>query len=218
MLFENRAEAGKELAAKLTKYQNQAVVYALPRGGVVVGAEIAKKLSVPLDLIIARKIGHPYNSEYAIGAVTETGDPIWNEEELKSISGQWQKSQIELARTEAKRRRIKYLGDKPAFSVKNKTAIIVDDGIATGLTMIAAIAELRKRQPKKVIVAVPVAPKDTTEKIANLCDEVVVLHNPSSGFWAIGNYYQDFNQVEDQEVKALMDKITSPKAKSGAKR
>lgn len=205
MIFQDRTEAGKKLAVSLEAYRDtDIVVYALPRGGVVVGAEVAKYLNVPLDLITARKIGHPLSPEYAIGAVTEIGEPIWNEAELGSTTKQWRESQIQQARNEAKRRRLSYLGGRPNIPVKDKTAIIVDDGIATGLTMVAAIADLRKRRPKEIVVAVPVAPKDTVEKLKSLTERTVVLHIPDGTFWAIGNYYLNFGQTEDEEVKNLM--------------
>ncbi len=210
MMFQDRTEAGKKLAASLDSYRNtEAVVYALPRGGVVVGAEVAKYLKAPLDLIIARKIGHPLSPEYAIGAVTETGEPVWNKAELSSTSKQWQENQVQQARDEAKRRRLSYVGSRPDIPIKNKTAIVVDDGIATGLTMIAAIADLRKRQPKEIIVAVPVAPKDTAEKLEGLTERTIVLHIPDYTFWAIGNYYLNFGQIEDEEVKSLMEQFAS---------
>ncbi len=208
MMFQDRIEAGRKLAASLDKYRGtEAVVYALPRGGVVVGAEVAKYLKAPLDLIIARKIGHPLSPEYAIGAVTETGEPVWNKAETRSSSKQWQEDQVRRARDESKRRRLDYIGARPDISVKGKTAIVVDDGIATGLTMIAAIADLRRRQPKEIIVAVPVAPKDTAEKLEGLSERTIVLHIPDDTFWAIGNYYHNFGQVEDEEVKNLMEQF-----------
>ena len=166
-------------------------------------------------MIIARKIGHPLSPEYAIGAVTETGEPIWNEAELSSTTKQWRESQIQQARGEAKRRRLSYLGSQPNIPAKDKTAIVVDDGIATGLTMIAAIADLRKRRPKEVVVAVPVAPKDTVEKLKNLTERTVVLHIPDGTFWAIGNYYLNFGQVEDEEVKGLTERFTGLANKNG---
>jgi len=216
MIFQDRTEAGKKLAVSLEGYRDtDAVVYALPRGGVAVGIEVATHLNVPLDLIIARKIGHPLSPEYAIGAVTETGEPIWNEAELSSTTKQWRESQIQQARGEAKRRRLSYLGSQPNIPAKDKTAIVVDDGIATGLTMIAAIADLRKRRPKEVVVAVPVAPKDTVEKLKNLTERTVVLHIPDGTFWAIGNYYLNFGQVEDEEVKGLTERFTGLANKNG---
>ncbi len=219
MIFQDRTGAGKKLAASLEGYQGtDVVVYALPRGGVVIGAEVADYLKAPLELIIARKIGHPLSPEYAIGAVTETGEPIWNKAEIGSTSRQWQERQVRRARDESKRRRLSYVGSRPSIPVKGKTAIVVDDGLATGLTMIAAIADLRRRQPKEIIVAVPVAPKDTAKKLEELSEHTIVLHIPDGTFWAIGNYYLDFSQVEDEEVKRLMEQFGSSGKNGGAKK
>lgn len=219
MMFQDRTDAGKKLAVSLDRYRGAGVVvYALPRGGVVVGAEVANRLNAPLELIIARKIGHPLSREYAIGAVTEFGEPVWNKAEIKSMSKAWQEGQVQQARDESKRRRLSYVGGQPSIPVRGKTAIVVDDGIATGLTMTAAIADLRKRQPKEIIVAVPVAPKDTAEELAGLSDRIVILNIPDGTFWAIGNYYLDFGQVEDEEVHRLMEQFVPNGKKRSTKK
>jgi len=205
MIFTDRIEAGKKLAEVLRAYKrSDVVVYALPRGGVVLGVEVARMLGAPLDLLIPRKIGHPSSSEYAIAAVAEDGDIVANEEEVSRVDQVWFKKEVAHQRAEAKRRREKYLAGRPTSAVEGKTAIIVDDGIATGLTMKAAIMELKHRKPKKIVVAIPVIPADTFTVLSALVDEVVALDKPEQFLGAIGNYYKSFPQVEDEEVIALM--------------
>lgn len=204
--FIDRKDAGRQLAQRLLSYANtDAVIYALPRGGVVTGIEVAKALHVPLDLIIPRKIGHPNNPEYAIGAVTENGHLITNPAEIASVDKQWLHAEIERQRAEAKRRRETYIPNARSIDISGKTAIIVDDGIATGLTMKCAIAELKHRNPKKIVVAVPVAPPDSLSEIGTLVDEVICLSMPEY-MGAIGPFYDSFPQIEDVEVIALMGK------------
>lgn len=204
MYFKDRKEAGERLAEALaaTYAGAEGVVYALPRGGVVPGAVIARRLGMPLDLVIARKIGHPHNPEYAIGAVTESGEPVSNRRELAEVGEDWFQRQVELERREARRRREAYLGARAPLSPAGKTAILVDDGIATGLTMEAAIREVQQHDPKRVVVAVPVIPPDTAARLARAVDDVVALDVPADYFGAVGAYYADFPQVSDQEVIA----------------
>lgn len=206
MVFQNRQEAGRQLAKKLAHYKGKpAVVYGLPRGGVAVAAEVARYLNAPLDVLVARKIGHPYNREYAIGAVTETSGPVWDEGELAFTSEQWREQQVALAKQEAKRRRISYKGDQSEVDATGRTAIVVDDGIATGLTMTAALRQLRHRGQQQVVVAVPVAPRDIPKRILRYSDgQIYVLYSPPGGFGAIGLYYRHFEQVTDEEVRQLL--------------
>jgi len=208
MLFFDRKEAGRLLADELEKYQDEdVIVYALPRGGVPLGVEIAKKLKAPLDLIISKKIGHPFNKEYAIGALAEEGEPILNQAEQQGLNDMWLKGEVNRLRQEIKRRRETYLGPTAVQSVEGKTAIIVDDGIATGFTMFVSIEELKKRKPKKIIVAIPVTPEDTANMLEEMVDEVVALERTSHYLGAVGAYYVNFNQVEDEEVIALLKSI-----------
>lgn len=206
MYFKDRKEAGDRLAQRLAgKYGSEAgVVYALPRGGVVLGAEIAQRLHMPLDLVIARKIGHPHNPEYAIGAVTEGGEPVSNPHEVAYAGREWFRRQVAVEREEARRRHEVYLGGSAPLSPAGKTAILVDDGIATGLTMEAAIREMQRHHPKRVVVAVPVVPPDTAGKLAREVDDLVALDIPADYFGAVGAYYADFPQVSDEEVVALL--------------
>jgi predicted phosphoribosyltransferase len=208
MWFIDRVDAGKKLAVKLGKYRNRAVVYALPRGGVVVGAEIAKELEVPLDLILVRKIGHPNNPEYAIGAVAEGAEPVFNESERQAVDEAWLKAVVKAEQAENERRRQEYFPhDYQPPSVRDKVAILTDDGIATGLTMEAAIEALSLRRPQKIVVAVPVAPSDTVDHLKTLADEVIVLDNPDNFRGAVGAHYQNFPQVEDEEVVEILTDV-----------
>jgi putative phosphoribosyl transferase len=199
-IFVDRRDAGQKLANALSSYRGQdAVVYAVPRGGVIVAAEVARSLAVPLDLVITRKVGHPFFPEYAIAAVGEDGFAFTNPEELQSIDRQWFNKQVLAQQTEARRRRQVYMQGRAPVDVKNKIAIIVDDGLATGLTMFAAIEDVRRRGPRKVIVAVPVAPPETVRRLRLVADEVVVLFSVQD-FGSIGSFYANFSQVDDAEV------------------
>lgn len=208
--FRDREDGGRQLAQQLLSYKDtNVVVYALPRGGVVTAIEIARSLNAPIDLIIPRKIGHPSNPEYAIGAVAEDGHLVASPEELSAIDKQWLRTEITHQQTEARRRREVYLANRSPIYVTGKTALLVDDGIATGLTMKCAIAELRHRHPQKIIIAIPVAPADSLEEIAALVDEVICLSVPKS-LNSIGSFYDSFPQVEDAEVIRLMHYYPSP--------
>lgn len=180
------------------------MVYALPRGGVVLGAEIAKKLKAPLDLVITKKIGHPANPEYAICAVAEEGDPTCDISELRGIDPTWFQAEVERVKNEIRRRRMLYFGDAEQLDVEGKVAIIVDDGIATGFTMVAAIKEIRKRRPAKIVVAIPVTPHDTAQKLRTLADDLVSLDIDKHYLGSVGAYYLDFSQLEDGEVIAIL--------------
>lgn len=205
MRFKNRKEAGIELAKALEEYRGKdAVIYALPRGGVVLGYEIAKYLRAPLDLIIARKIGHPFNKEFAVCAVTEDGTLFCDENEKKDLDPEWLKEKIEEEINEAKRRRETYLTLREPIDAKGKTAIIVDDGIATGLTLKVAIQKLKSKKPKKLIVAVPVSPKDVAEEISRDVDNFVALDVPALYLGAVGAYYDDFRETTDEDVIKLL--------------
>ena len=205
--FLDRHEAGMLLAKKLSDYKNDSVVFALPRGGVETAVEVAHELEAPLDLLISRKIGHPDSPEYAIGAVTETGPAYWNESEKASLDDLWRKQAEAKERVEAKRRYIIYLTGRDRYSAKGKTAIVVDDGIATGLTMRAAVDELLKQEPAKIVVAVPVAPLDAIDMLLEKVDDVVVLIKPNRFLGAIGAHYSDFPQLSDDDVISLLDEV-----------
>ncbi len=203
--FHNRVDAGRRLAALLEKYKNQnAVIYALPRGGVPVAMEVARVLNCPLDLIIVRKIGHPMNPEYALGAVAEDGFLVVNEEELARVDPKWFEAEMEKQQQEAKRRRELYLQGRKPITAAGKIAIIVDDGIATGSTMRVAVGKVKREKPAKIVVAVAVSPKDTAQRFAKEVDELVAVTIPEIFWGAIGYYYDDFSQVSDEEVMTLL--------------
>lgn len=212
--FASRAEAGRLLAERLEKrHFERPVVLALPRGGVPVALEVAQALKAPLDLILVRKIGVPWQPELAAAAVVdgERRELVLNKE-VMALTGV-HKDEIErLAEkqlAEIERRRAIYLKDRPPVPVAGMTAIVIDDGIATGTTAKAALQALRKRGPKRLVLAVPVAPPDTIEELRPLVDEIVCLEQPEP-FFAIGSFYRDFHQVEDEEVVEMLA-AASPK-------
>jgi len=209
MVFKNRQEAGQKLALALKKFKNEkdALILALPRGGVVVAYEIARDLNLPLDLVVPRKIGAPINEEYAIGAITETGEGIFNQEAISSlnISKTYLDSKVAEEKKEAERRLKIYRQDREPLNLTNKTVIIVDDGIATGLTMRAAIKSAKEKSAKKIIVAVPITANDSLKIIEKEADEVIYLDAPAF-FGAVGEFYEEFAQTTDQEVIELMEK------------
>lgn len=205
MHFVNRRDAGQQLAQKLSKYRSSAaVVYALPRGGVETAVEVAKELKIPLDLVITRKIGHIADPEYAVCAVTETGPLLCDDTERTNLDTIWLKAEEAKERTEAKRRRKVYLAGRKPISAKAKIAILVDDGIATGLTMRAAVEAIKQQKPAKIVVAVPVAPNDIVYEFHKLVDEMVVLTGLSDFFGAISVSYDHFPQLSDEEVIGLL--------------
>lgn len=203
--FKNRTEAGKKLADALKRYRDKdGIVYGLPRGGLPLAVEIAKALHMPLDLIIPRKIGHPFNPEYAICAVGENGEMVCNEWEVAQIDQQWFQETVKAERQESRRRREHYLGGREPLPAAGKTMILVDDGIATGLTMRAAIRDAKHRRPAHIVVAIPVTPKDTAAILRQEVDDVVALDIPEFYLGAVGAYYDEFPQITDEEVIELL--------------
>jgi len=203
--FADRVDAGKRLATALRSYRSKdAIVLAIPRGGIVVGFEISKELGVSLDIIVPRKIGAPDNPELAIGAVAEDGTTILNERLVTDlgVSDDFIKNESERQKAEIERRLASYRGDVPYPSLKNRVVIIVDDGIATGYTMKAAIASVRKKGAKSVVIAIPVGPPSTINELERVTDRVICLYTPEE-FYAIGEFYEDFSQTTDEEVKRL---------------
>ena len=211
MLFRNRADAGRRLAKALLKYKSRhPVILALPRGGVSVAAEVAVALDAPLDLLLVRKIGLPSQPELAMGAVTDGEEPtiIRNRDviELSGISADEFDAVCEEERNEIERRRKRYLGDRARSKVKGQVVIIIDDGIATGATTLAAIRAVRRREPRELVLAVPVAPLDTINMLQPEVDAVVCLDTPED-LGAIGYFYRDFRQVSDDEVIAALRRV-----------
>ncbi len=205
-LFSNRVQAGRRLASSLEGVVGKAaIVLAIPRGGVVVGFEVANALGISLDVIIPRKIRAPHNPELAIGAMTEDGTIILDDELVKylQVPKDYIEEESETERLEIERRLKLYRGNAPYPDLKNREVVIVDDGIATGSTMKAAIASVRNKGAKTVVVAVPVAPLSTIEELKQEADKVVCLHTPEP-FFAIGQFYRDFAQTLDGEVAELL--------------
>ena len=211
-MFADRHDAGRQLVARLIKFKDQRpVVLALPRGGVAVGVEIAETLAAPLDLVLVRKIGVPWQPELALGAVVDGGHPeiFLNEDLLKLIELPQGYLSEESAKElkEIERRRRLYLGGHRTIDISGCTAIVVDDGIATGASMHAALIAVRRRNPAHLVLAVPVASPDSLAELRREVDEAVCLEAPSS-FEAIGAFYEDFHQVSDDEVAALLARFS----------
>ena len=206
-MFQDRKEAGRKLADKLAKYTDEKdiIVLALPRGGVAIGAEIAKKIGASLDVIITRKIHFPGEPEVAIGAIAENGKVALNDQIVKryNIPQSYLDEEICRQKAEIERRLIAYRDGKKLAFIKDKIIILVDDGVATGFTIIAAINALKDEGIKKLIVAVPVSPQDTFLKLKSLVDKIICLETPEV-FLAIGNFYYDFEQLTDEEVMQLI--------------
>lgn len=206
MIYKNRHDAGCKLAEKLKKYINKnPIVLALPRGGVVLGYEVAKILNARLDVIVPRKIGAPFYPEFGIGAIAPNGIRVLNFEAINrlGISKIEIEQIIEDETIEMNRRIYLYRKDLSPLDLNEKTVIVVDDGIATGVSTKAAIMSIKKMNPKKIILAVPVCPPDTAEIFRKEVDEFLCLNEPPD-FYAVGAYYEDFSQVSDEEVIELI--------------
>lgn len=206
MLYKDRHDAGIQLAEKLLKYKDEKpIIMALPRGGVILGYEVAKKLNAPLDITVARKIGAPSQPELGVGAIAPHGVRILNHGLIDSLGiSELQIEQIIEKETMEMNRRLElYRGDLTPLDLYEKTVIVVDDGIATGVSDKAAVLSVKYLYPKKVILAVPVCPINTAEKFRKYVDEFVCLNEPRD-FYAVGTYYEHFDQVSDEEVITLL--------------
>ncbi len=207
-MFKDRRDAGRRLAGRLSLYRHNAVVLAIPRGGVPVGYEVARALGVPLDVIVPRKLPIPSDPEAGFGAVAPDGTVVLNEhllaylglsvEDIEKIVGE--------VLTEVRRRVREYRGDRPYPSLKNKNVIVVDDGLASGYTMIAAVRAIKKERPGRVIVAVPCSPRTSVDRLEKEADEVACLAVQPSGPFAVASYYESFPDLSDEEVKGLLSR------------
>ncbi len=210
MIFKDRIDAGKQLADKLKEFKDNkdVVLLALPRGGIILAYEVAKKINAPIDIVVPRKIASPDNEEFAIGAISETGEGVFDDDIISSygISKEYIDQKVEEEKKEAERRLKVYRGDKEAINLKDKIVILVDDGIATGNTIFAAIKSVKSKKPKKIIVAVPVLPPDTIAPVEKLVDELIYIDAPPM-FGAIGKFYKVFGQTKDEEVVEIMKKF-----------
>jgi len=202
-MFKDRTEAGQRLAEALQSYASVpgAIVLGVPRGGVVVAAEVASALNLPLDIVVASKLGAPGNPEYAVGAVDADGEVTLNPR--APVSESYLSTIADDRRAEVARRMQAYRGDRPPLVVSDRTAILVDDGIATGLTVRAAVGYLRRHGAKRIVVAAPVMPPETASALSMIADEIVALETPA-GFASVGQFYLEFGQTSDAEVIELL--------------
>ncbi|MBK9112431.1 MAG: phosphoribosyltransferase [Nitrospira sp.] len=202
-MFKNREEAGELLAQELIQFRKDpsAILLALPRGGVAVAYQLSLALHLALDVLITRKIGAPGNPEYALGAVSETGAVYWNREALLglSLTERQLSAAVQAQQKEVTRRVALYRQGRPFPDLNDRTVILVDDGLATGATFFASVATARQGNPRRVIGAIPVGPRSTVEEARKLVDQLIVLRVPDP-FYAVGNFYRDFEQVEDRAV------------------
>ena len=202
-MFRDRLEAGAILAEKLSQYKGRnGVVLAVPRGGVPVAYVVAKELNLPLELLLTKKIGHPYNKEYAIGAVSLSDSYIVPHPD---ISPSYIESEIKAVREKLKMMSVKFKGGIVHNDLKDKIVIVIDDGIATGNTLMASLTIIKKQHPQRIVIAVPVAPSDTIKKFEKLTDEFICVLAPDD-FHGVGAFYENFQQVSDEEVIYYLNK------------
>lgn len=200
-MLKNRLDAGKKIARALQKYRGKdAVVYAIPRGGVIVGRAVADELKSPFDIVVTRKLVDPNNIEFGFGAVDEKGALMVDEEQKAKVDPQLVEEEIKRQTEEVVRRAKLYRGEKEAISAEGKVAIVVDDGITTGYNIKPAVEYLKAQHPKKIVVAIPVAPRDSLESVRAMVDEIVTLLPPESFGASVDEHYADFAQPNDQEV------------------
>ncbi len=215
MLFSDRRDAGRALAGKLARYAHRpdVIVLALPRGGVPVAFEVARALEAPLDVFLVRKLGFPGNEEFAMGAIASGGVRVLNEPVLARyrVPSEVVENVAAAEERELKRRECSYRGDLPGMELRDRTVIVVDDGLATGFSMRAAVTALRSLGPRRIVVAVPVGPMDTVEELRRLADEVVCVATPEP-FNAVGRFYELFDQTTDGEVKEILARARRPEA------
>lgn len=206
--FDDRADAGRQLAEQLDEYagRDDVLVLALPRGGVPVAWHVAKALGAPLDVLVVRKLGTPGHAELAMGAIASGGAHVVNRQVIDQagVSEQQIDAEIERQRRELARREKAYRGDRPYPDISGKTVLVVDDGLATGATMRAAIQALRQYDPQEIVVAVPVAPPHVQDSTLRDADRFIALLQPTP-FYAVGQWYRDFEQTEDSEVTRLLE-------------
>jgi predicted phosphoribosyltransferase len=215
--FPNRAEAGRVLATKLSKYagSDDVIVLGLPRGGVPVAYEVAQSLRVPLDVFMVRKLGVPGFEELAVGAIASGGVRVLNEDVVRALPNADEiiDAVTERENLELERREQQYRSNRPAPEISGRTVILIDDGLATGATMRAAVKALRQREAARIVVAVPVGPPDTCKEFEDVADEVVCASAPEF-FQAVGQYYEDFSQTSDDEVRDLLARAAEDRSAS----
>jgi putative phosphoribosyl transferase len=203
-MFRDRIEAGLLLAARLKKYKNDpGIVLAVPRGGVPVAYAVARELGFPIEVILTKKIGHPMNKEYAIGAASLTDYFIVPHDD---VTDEYIEREVQRVRSRLKEMYVRFMGDKEPENLRGKTVIVIDDGIATGNTLLGTVNVLRKSKPGKIVIAVPVASKNAVEKLSTEVDEIVAVMSPEE-FYGVGAFYENFAQVSDEEVEFYLDKL-----------
>ncbi|WP_026898265.1 phosphoribosyltransferase [Daejeonella oryzae] len=203
-MFRDRLEAGLLLAEKLKKFKNDpGIVLAVPRGGVPVAYIVAKELNFPIEVILTKKIGHPRNKEYAIGAASLTDYFVVPHE---NVSDTYIKEEVEKIRNRLKEMYSRFMSNKKTQNLQGKTVLVIDDGIATGNTLLGTVNMLIKSKPGKIVIAVPVASKSAVLKLSKVADEVISLLIPDE-FYGVGSFYENFDQVSDEEVVIYLDKI-----------
>jgi predicted phosphoribosyltransferase len=206
MYFINRFDAAMQLSKKLDKYRGQSgVILAVPRGGVPIGYYLARYLDFQLDLLMTKKLGHPQNEEFAIGAVGLEDSII---EETENVSPEYIKEKTAEIHEQLKKRYKEFMGEKEPLDLKGKIVIVVDDGIATGRTILATLKMLRSKNPQKLVVAVPVASQQAAQRIRKEVDEFICLYTPVP-FWGVGRFYQDFSQTTDEEVIEFLKELNA---------
>lgn len=218
MLFQNRREAGQRLGTELKDLADQeVVVLALPRGGVPVGFQVARALNAPFDIFMVRKLGAPGQEELAMGAIASGGIRVLNRDVIRELAiPRWQIDAVaERELRELARREREYRGEREPVDIRGRTVILVDDGLATGSSMRAAVAALRQQGPLKIMVAVPVAARSTCAELQKEADETVCLYTPLQ-FYAVGQWYQDFSETTDQEVRELLNRAAEQLQKPAA--
>ena len=210
--FRDRADAGRRLAVALARYagRRDVLVLALPRGGVPVAFEVARALGAPLEVFVVRKLGMPGHEEFAIGAIASGGVRVLNEETLRDygVTTEQLAAVLDAEQRELERRERQYRGPRPFPSVAGRTVILVDDGLATGSTMYAAVSALREERPARIVVAVPTAPLETCAGLRSVVDEAICLSTPEP-FDAVGRWYEDFSQTTDEEVHDLLERAAA---------
>jgi putative phosphoribosyl transferase len=209
LLFEDRVDAGAQLAERLAEYRGQDVlVLGIPRGGVPVAAEVARQLEADVDVVVARKLGAPIQPELAIGAVTANGGRFLNEELIREldVSEAYLERVSAEQRREARRREARFRGPHPPGELRGRVVVVIDDGLATGATMRAAVRSVRANEPARLVVAVPVGSRQACAALRSEADEVVCLYELDP-FWAVGLYYADFRPTEDDEVERILQEI-----------
>lgn len=205
MRFTDRLDAARQLSAKLESFsEDNPVVLALPKGGVPLGLEIARTHQLPMDVILSKKIGHPLYPEFAVGALAEDGEPLVHAYQKKQLDKEWLAQEIDRIRQQIADRRQSYGKVLEKQDLSNCSVILVDDGIATGMTMKAAIKSVREQGAASVTVAVPIIPRDTYQELLKLANQVIAVDVPDNFLGAVGAYYENFNQVSDKEVIKML--------------